>query len=166
MSPIRSALRVSFLAMLAAVVQAAAAQGIFKCVDGETIAYQSMPCANGQTEMRLMTIAHASVTDAQTPAAVSVPTRDASIPVAAVRGKVWPFRRTLMLGMSDDEVLNLPGWGVPTRITREKKAREWREEWSYGSPINGERRLHFVNATLVDVADVPSAPQVASLTMQ
>ena len=29
------------------------AQGIFKCVDGDGTAYQSMPCANGQAEMRL-----------------------------------------------------------------------------------------------------------------
>jgi len=71
-----------------------------------------------------------------------------------------------MVGMSDDEVLNLPGWGVPNRITRERKPREWREEWSYGSPVNGERRLHFVNATLVDIVDAPSSQQVASVTIQ
>ena len=42
-------LRVSFCDAWLQVLHAATAQGIFKCVDGETIAYQSMPCANGQT---------------------------------------------------------------------------------------------------------------------
>jgi hypothetical protein len=162
---IRSALPLSLLLTVAAGMHSAAAQSIFKCVDGETVAYQSMPCSSGhaQTEMRLTTAARAS--DAQTQA-VTIPAADASIPVAAVRGRVWPPRRTLMVGMSDDEVLNLPGWGVPNHITRERKPREWREEWSYGSPVNGERRLHFVNATLVDIVDAPSSPQVASLTIQ
>jgi hypothetical protein len=32
--------------------------------------------------------------------------------------------------------------------------------------MNGERRLHFVNATLVDVVDVPAPQQVASLKLQ
>lgn len=67
-----------------------------------------------------------------------------------------------MLGMSDDEVLNLPGWGVPQHIIRTKALREWREEWTYIPTPSGERRLYFINATLVDAAiDAPPAPQLA-----
>ena len=84
-------------------------QNIFKCVDGETTAYQSMPCGAGQTEARLMTLARA-----EPPApsmAVPTPSGAAVVPTARSPGKMWPPRRTLMLGMSDDEVLNLAGWG-------------------------------------------------------
>ena len=75
---------------------------------------------------------------------------------------MWPPRRTLMLGMSDDEVLNLAGWGVPQYITRTRMAREWREEWTY-SATSGERRLYFVNATLVDAqVDAQAMERIAS----
>ena len=64
--------------------------------------------------------------------------------------------------MSDDEVLNLPGWGRPSRITRVKMARVWREEWTYGQPMTGERHLYFANARLVDIIDKPAVDQVRS----
>jgi hypothetical protein len=75
---------------------------------------------------------------------------------------MWPPRRTLMLGMSDDEVLNLPGWGVPRKITRTKSPREYKEEWTYFTPT-GERKLYFVNAALVDaVVDPRASEQIAA----
>jgi hypothetical protein len=71
----------------------------------------------------------------------------------------------LTLGMSDDEVLNLAGWGVPKHIARTKAARGWREEWTYPTST-GERRLYFVNAKLVDAivdGDVnPATAQIAT----
>jgi hypothetical protein len=77
--------------------------------------------------------------------------------------KMWPPRRTLTLGMSDDEVLNLAGWGVPKHIARTKAARGWREEWTYATSA-GERRLYFVNATLVDaIVDGDASPAVAQV---
>ena len=68
--------------------------------------------------------------------------------------------------MSDDEVLNLPGWGRPARITRAKMSRTWHEEWTYGPSAAGERRLHFANARLVAIVDKPPLDQVAQLTLQ
>jgi hypothetical protein len=65
--------------------------------------------------------------------------------------------------MSDDVELNLPGWGIPTRIIRARMPREWREEWIYARPMAEERRLQFVNATLVDIVDRPPTELVASL---
>ena len=137
----------------------APAQSIFKCVDGETTAYQSMPCVGGQTESRVMTIARVD-TPSQS-VAVQIPRASAAVPTAQSQGKMWPPRRTLMLGMSDDEVLNLPGWGVPKRIVRTKGPREWKEEWSYPTSA-GERRLYFVNATLVDAMVDPENSQSAT----
>lgn len=66
--------------------------------------------------------------------------------------------------MSDDEVLNLPGWGIPERITRARMPHEWQEEWIYGSSIAGERHLYFVNTVLVDAIDKASADRLARLT--
>jgi len=125
---------------------------------------QSVPCGAGQTEARLMTLARA-----EPPApsmAVPTPSGAAVVPTARSPGKMWPPRRTLMLGMSDDEVLNLAGWGVPKRITRTKGPREWREEWFYPTST-GERRLSFVNATLVDaVVDAEASQAVTQVAIE
>ena len=142
-----------------------ASQRIFKCVDGETNSYQSMPCGGGQTEVRVMTVARAPEAQPQQPSsALQLEAANAAavpVPTAQSRGKVWPPRRLLMLGMSDDEVLNLPGWGVPKQITRSKAPREYKEEWTYLTST-GERKLTFVNATLVDaVVDNQASRQIA-----
>ena len=134
-------------------------QDIFKCVDGEVTAYQSMPCATNQTQTRVMTVARPQ--DAPIPS-VAVPSKVlAAVPTAQSSEKMWPPRRTLMLGMSDDEVLNLPGWGVPKEIVRSRASREWKEEWTYPTAA-GERKLYFVNARLVDaIVDTQASQQIA-----
>ena len=134
------------LAIAPAVHAQTGSKHIFKCLQGDTIAYQSMPCGDGQTELRVLALGRTE--DPPRPSA-AVPRVSPEVPTAQSSGKMWPPRRTLMLGMSDDEVLNLAGWGVPTRIARTKAARGWREEWTYATNA-GERRLYFVNATLVD----------------
>jgi len=146
----------------------AQAQGIFKCVDGELTAYQSMPCSNGEVEMRLA-IAQTNRAEPKRPEPDSVsgfthaPSSAAPNPSSQGRSTTWPWRRTLTLGMSDDEVLNLSGWGIPTRITRTRTAREWREEWIYARTPGEERRLRFANATLVDIVDGTPIEVIASL---
>jgi len=69
--------------------------------------------------------------------------------------------------MTDDEVLNLPGWGRPDRIVRTREQRLWHEAWTYDAPLTARRLLHFVNGKLADVgtdpvADVPNG-SLASL---
>jgi len=61
-----------------------------------------------------------------------------------------PWRNgAICIGMTDDEVLNLPGWGRPASINRTRAAREWREEWFYdASRAAGARQLFFVNGKL------------------
>ena len=159
-----------FPAVLSLVVMplGAQAQGIFKCVDGELVAYQSMPCSNGQAEMRLA-IAQTNRAEPNRPQAGSAsgfshaPLSVAPNSGSQGRSTTWPWRRTLTLGMSDDEVLNLSGWGIPTRITRTRTAREWREEWIYARTPGEERRLRFANATLVDIVDGTPIEVIASL---
>ena len=53
--------------------------------------------------------------------------------------------------MTDDEVLNLPGWGRPATIARTRAPREWREDWTYDAGPSGPRQLHFVKGKLTAV---------------
>ena len=152
-------------AVLAASVACGAARvsagEIYKCVDDGGTAYQSVPCAAGASEIRLARSPLAGAILAPTPR-----------PEAARRypRKPGPWKhRVLTLGMSDDEVLNLPGWGRPTRITRVRLPREWREEWIYDSGLLAEQRLYFANTKLVDIVAVPSEGRIvetAALTAQ
>jgi hypothetical protein len=140
-------------AFVALGVDEASATGIYKCVDGGATAYQSLPCAPGASEIRLSPPASA------VPALLSpAPRADAASPYPRRPGP-WKHR-TLTLGMSDDEVLNLPGWGRPSRITRVRLPREWREEWIYDGGLLAEQRLYFANAKLVDVVVMPSEVRV------
>ena len=76
--------------------------------------------------------------------------------------KPGPWKhRTLTPGMSDDEVLNMSGWGRPSRIDRVRLPREWREEWVYGLETPSERHLYFSNGRLVDLGDRPD-PRMAA----
>lgn len=158
-------LRVCLPLVLAALANAAGAQVIFKCIEGDTTAYQSTACANGAVESRLMVAQRAR---ADAPALVVRPqvarTQASSSERSDGTWRVgWPRRRTLALGMTDDEVLNLPGWGIPTRIVRARTLREWREEWVYARQGSGERRLRFVNTKLVE-ADHSPGEQLARMS--
>jgi len=124
-------------------VSSAAAEDIFKCVSGAETAYQSSPCMPGAEQTRM----------APTPDRVrtAAPSSSTSRPSARSTG-VWKHR-ALALGMSDDEVLNMSGWGRPDRINRVRLPREWREEWVYGAETLSERHLYFSNGRLLDIGD-------------
>ena len=135
---------------------AARAGEIYKCVADGATSYQSMPCERGQAQARMSIIGNGT------------PARDAT--VAAARQP--PAQRTLgpgpwrhqalALGVSDDEVLNMPEWGRPNRIVRTKLARGWLEVWTYGNPAVGERELAFTNARLTDIGG--GAPSQVALS--
>ena len=134
----------------------ALAQDIYRCTSaGETV-YQGTPCAVGERATPLVvTRTHVHSPSPRAQACVSRPGGRASL----------PFRRTILcLGMSDDEVLNLPKWGRPTSITRTKAHREWQESWEYRSPAGPARHLHFVNGKLTSIDAMPE--YVASLALQ
>ena len=131
----------------------ASAMGIYKCVDGGATAYQSLPCAPGASEIRMAQPAPRG------PAILSPAPRPDAASRYPRRPGPWKHR-TLTLGMSDDEVLNLPGWGRPSRITRVRLPREWREEWIYDGGLLAEQRLYFANAKLVDIVVMPSEARV------
>jgi hypothetical protein len=120
-----------------------AAEEIFKCVDGSRTVYQSTPCGAGAAETRMAPVAARA--GARTPSSLSP---------RPSTGKSGPWKhQPLTLGMSDDEVLNMSGWGRPSRIDRVRLPREWREEWVYGPETPSERHLYFSNGRLVDMGD-------------
>ncbi len=157
-------------AMLGALLLSDAAMSatgsVYKCVDsaGRT-AYQSDPCDASAAETR-MNIA-AATADAPLrsrppaePEAPSMQLENSSARPSASRRGPFPWgRRTLAVGMSDDEVLNLAGWGRPSSVTRARMPHAWHEDWIYRTAgATEERRLHFVNMRLVSVDVEPAGP--------
>ena len=133
-------------------LEAGAAGEIFKCVEAGATSYQSTPCARSQeaVPLKIATATPRESREGSTP----VP-----VPVSVSRsGKRGPWTHTsIEVGMSDDEVLNMPGWGRPARISRARLPGGWEEVWRYGSSYSGERELRFLNARLADIAETPAA---------
>jgi hypothetical protein len=144
---------VALVASLAAGPAAAGGTTIYKCVARGMTSYQSMPCGSDQAEVRVARFA-------------GVPQAEPSVAPAAAGTRTqagpWP-RRPIALGMTDDEVLNMPEWGRPARIARTRLARGWQEVWSYRDAWGAERQLYFTNARLADIVDV-AHDQVALTT--
>jgi len=75
----------------------------------------------------------------------------------------------LYAGMTDTQVLNLPRWGRPARITRMKDTHSWRERWTYEHQGKGGdgRVLYFENGLLVKHEDaLPPASIEARATTE
>ena len=142
--------------LVASVLAGAAHAGvIYKCTARGTITYQSMPCGSDAASVRVARFGGVGE-------AVPVPSAPPAAAVPAPAGRKigpWP-KRSITLGLSDDEVLNMPAWGRPARIVRTRLARGWQEVWSYADAWGAERQLVFTNARLADIVDVPRA-QVA-----
>jgi hypothetical protein len=129
----------------------AAAQEIHKCMSAEGITYQGHPCDARE--------APAPVAASNAVQTIRVP--DTTTPECAPRLRApprLPWRQaTICIGMTDDEVLNLPGWGRPDRIVRNREQRLWHEEWTYETRFAVRRVLRFVNATLTGVDSDPGS---------
>jgi hypothetical protein len=126
----------------------AAATDIYKCTGAGATSYQETPCTRGQNEVPLRL--------ARAPSQAATETAVSYGSAQPLKRGVWT-RTSIELGMSDDEVLNLPGWGRPLEISRTRLARGWQEVWRYGDRYSGSRELRFVNARLADMADAPAA---------
>jgi hypothetical protein len=164
---------------------AAHGEEVFKCTTHEGVVYQATPCDDASKAETLVvpstpkkvatvgTIA-APVSElyppASMPPSVSVADRERIQVVdcgSRARNPAAPLRRRsgICLGMTDDEVLNLPGWGRPAKIARDGARRAWREEWTYESRSGATRQLHFLNGRLVIVDDAASPPAVPAATV-
>ena len=145
---------------------ATSAADVHKCATAAGITYQGVPCdgvelptstaiaSAPQTAPTLRSSAANGATARTTPDCGATPQR---------ASRRLPWRHTaICIGMTDDEVLNLPGWGRPARIVRTRAPREWREEWSYDARAAGLRQLFFVNGKLAaaetDLVEVAIGP--------
>ena len=130
------------------------AQAIHKCLAPDGVAYQSMPCASGAGDVVIASLGSVHTEPAsRAEAPAATPARRG--PGASSKRVFW--RTSLAIGMSDDEVLNLPAWGRPSTITRSKANRVWYEEWIYRWRMGGTSRLSFANGRLVGMGTAAEA---------
>jgi hypothetical protein len=127
------------------------AQAIHKCLAPDGVAYQSMPCASGAGDVVIASLGSVRTESAATADAPTAATarREQGAREQGSHSKRVFWRTSIAIGMSDDEVLNLPAWGRPSAITRSKANRVWYEEWIYRWRIGGSSRLSFANGRLV-----------------
>ena len=122
------------------------AQAIHKCLAPDGVAYQSTPCASGAGDVVIASLGSARAESARRAEPLSAtPARREP----GTNSKRVFSRTSIAIGMSDDEVLNLPAWGRPSTITRSKVDRVWYEEWIYRGRMGGASRLSFANGRLV-----------------
>jgi hypothetical protein len=150
-----------------------AAQEIHKCIGGgAAVTYQNAPCEPAQTDAGLLRLpgyadpaerdgATAPPTDASLAAPAEAPFPTTPAPVMSDTPRAFPFRTSVALGMTDDQVLNVPGWGKPTKIVRTGRHGNWREVWTYDRG-NDTRQLAFVSGRLSSID--AGAIQIAGIT--
>jgi hypothetical protein len=132
----------------------AAAVEIHKCLERPGTAYQTAPCNVGEREVAVLSIPSSgwarTVSRTETGRASAPADRSAGDDDAR-----WlPLRhRSVVAGMRDDEVLNAPDGGVPSRISRTREGRTWREVWFYQPREGLARVLEFVNGGLTSIID-------------
>jgi hypothetical protein len=169
------------LVLAAALAPGARAQDIQKCVSDENVvAYQDAPCQAGSIDAGILRLpeyadppqrdaasapgaepaAPGTTSDDTSPTGGNVASADTQAPARPISATVraFPFRRTIALGMTDDQVLNLPDWGRPTHIARTRARLGFRERWTYEA-TDGARELSFVNGRLAGMDRSPAAPE-------
>jgi hypothetical protein len=147
------------------------AQEIHKCAGQDGITYQSIPCPSGQQEQAFASIARNQNRQEQAPASVTryENARDGYISRSreANRYAGTPFAATtLFIGMTDTQVLNLPGWGRPSQILRAKAKQGWREQWIYKDAAEDWRFLYFENGHLVTREEAPAPSMQARISSE
>ncbi len=143
------------------------ARGIYKCVSAAGTAYQSARCESGSAEEILSDALPDSLvqpprdTDGDS-ALVAVnqggDSRASSAGSVAPRsfgGSSLSGVENPSLGITDDQALNMPGWGPPKKIVRTRERSGWRELWTYARKSGGAPQLEFLNGRLVAVSVRP-----------
>ena len=126
------------------------AQAIHKCLAPDGVVYQSIPCAAGAGDVVIASLGSRAESASRAEAPTATPARREREANSAHPKRVF-WRTSIAIGMSDDEVLNLPAWGRPSAITRSKANRIWYEEWIYRWRVGGTSRLSFANGRLTGV---------------
>jgi hypothetical protein len=128
---------------------AAPAQAIHKCVALTGVAYQSAPCAAGEADILIDIRPGASGPRPSAPH--TMPSTQPAKREPAIGVKRLFQKTRIAIGMTDDEVLNLPSWGRPSSIARSKSNRIWHEEWLYRWSGAVTSRLSFANGRLTGI---------------
>jgi hypothetical protein len=111
------------------------------------VAYQSVPCAAGESDTLIDSRPSASGPSVLQTASSTHPAKRE--PATGVKRL---FQKTrIAIGMTDDEVLNLPSWGRPNSIARSRSNRVWHEEWLYCWAGAATSRLSFANGKLTGI---------------
>jgi hypothetical protein len=128
-------------------------KSIYKCADAGGVAYRDTPCATPQQQTVVVAARKVNWQPENAKQSYSAEARLSTEARSSTTSPVYATR--LFMGMTDTQVLNLPGWGRPARIIRSKEGRQWREQWIYKDRSTGEERraLFFENARLVDQED-------------
>ena len=129
-----------------------AAEPVYKCATVDGIVYQGTPCERVAKELPV------AVATAPATGATSMPRSSAAQPAACGARPITASRAlwrrgALCLGITDDEVLNLPSWGKPAAIERVRVREGWREAWRYAFASGRSMRLSFLNGRLENVDD-------------
>jgi hypothetical protein len=167
---------VLFASLLLFISAASGAADVHKCVTATGISYQGTPCDGPELPTSIVVASAAQSLGNSLGAARDLPA-NAGQPTPADNSRkapdcdprsprvaLPPRNATICIGMTDDEVLNLAGWGRPVKIVRTRVRREWREQWIYDTPAAGLRQLHFVNGKLALVETEATEPRIASMT--
>src|SRR5215218_6774678 len=132
------------LALCSIMLPLSAHADIYRCIVSHNVTSQDTPCANADESEIIVASIRSERIDAGRPLSSGGAIIDATPeaqPDVAANVNVSNPATDLTLGMFDTQVLNLRGWGRPSKITRSKAKGAWREEWIYVSPRNGERQL-------------------------
>jgi len=147
-----------------------AADTVYRCYDGVSVSYQWARCEAHQAQ-RVVVVPGTSDTaqgEAAQPAEEKPEAKTAPAPLSAAAAPSAPiatrasWREQIRspapyVGISDDAVLNMRGWGRPTKIERERGHRTWHEHWIYQAGDGGEtRHLHFANGRLTAIHFEPA----------
>lgn len=147
------------------------AQAIHKCLAPDATAYQSGPCASDASDIVIPSPGNARAEPSPRAETSSRAESHATVSSRRAGGssKRVFWRTSIAIGMSDDEVLNLPTWGRPGAINRSKSNHVWYEEWIYRWRLGGISRLSFANGrlTAVDTEAAAIEPETpVSLTLR
>jgi hypothetical protein len=148
---------------------------IHKCVTQGDVSYQSAPCPAGTDASTIIRAEAPRVADVTPPRPpppeiqknpgpqYAYGPRSSGPMTAVITSSVAPERprlplgtRPLQIGIRDDEVLNLPNWGRPLQISRNKANGVWREDWLYAASRGHDATtLHFTNGKLSGIETEP-----------
>ena len=152
------------IGLLSAALPFAATAQVHKCITADSVVYRDTPCDAGHAHVVLIKAKTAPRIEHSPPVSTSNTARTDAAATANSAASASYFAETplpapgtaISLGMSDLEVLNLRGWGRPSKINRTKVNGVWREQWVYAAATGPLKPvLQFANGKLAAIDSEP-----------